>query len=81
QSVARPRRRAAADGSSLHTPRTRDGEHPTRHLLDDPRLAALRPGTWLVTASRGAVVDNQALRRQRAGGGARDERGGGGGGG
>lgn len=53
---------------SLHTPLNRDGEHPTRHLLDEPRLAALRPGTWLVNASRGAVVDNQALRRLLEGG-------------
>ncbi|HDA9754459.1 TPA: NAD(P)-dependent oxidoreductase, partial [Pseudomonas aeruginosa] len=54
---------AEADVISLHTPLNRDGEYPTRHLLDETRLAALRPGTWLVNASRGAVVDNQALRR------------------
>ncbi|OWI99491.1 4-phosphoerythronate dehydrogenase PdxB [Pseudomonas aeruginosa] len=59
---------AEADVISLHTPLNRDGEHPTRHLLDEPRLAALRPGTWLVNASRGAVVDNQALRRRLEGG-------------
>lgn len=59
---------AEADVISLHTPLNRDGEHPTRHLLDGPRLAALRPGTWLVNASRGAVVDNQALRRLLEGG-------------
>lgn len=34
---------AEADVISLHTPLNRDGEHPTRHLLDEPRLAALRP--------------------------------------
>ncbi|EKD5498365.1 4-phosphoerythronate dehydrogenase PdxB, partial [Pseudomonas aeruginosa] len=59
---------AEADVISLHTPLNRDGEHPTRHLLDEPRLAALCPGTWLVNASRGAVVDNQALRRLLEGG-------------
>ncbi len=59
---------AEADVISLHTPLNRDGEHPTRHLLDEPCLAALRPGTWLVNASRGAVVDNQALRRLLEGG-------------
>ncbi|HEC0487622.1 TPA: 4-phosphoerythronate dehydrogenase PdxB, partial [Pseudomonas aeruginosa] len=59
---------AEADVISLHTPLNRDGEHPTCHLLDEPRLAALRPGTWLVNASRGAVVDNQALRRLLEGG-------------
>lgn len=50
------------DVISLHTPMTRDGEHPTRHLLDAERLKALRPGTWLLNASRGGVVDNAALR-------------------
>ncbi|MGU2164405.1 DUF3410 domain-containing protein [Pseudomonas aeruginosa] len=64
---------AEADVISLHTPLNRDGEHPTRHLLDEPRLAALRPGTWLVNASRGAVVDNQALRRLLEGGADLDE--------
>ncbi|MCO3181043.1 4-phosphoerythronate dehydrogenase [Pseudomonas aeruginosa] len=41
---------AEADVISLHTPLNRDGEHPTRHLLDEPRLAALRPGTDLEVA-------------------------------
>lgn len=46
------------DAISLHTPL----DHGTHHLLDAQRLAQLRPGAWLVNASRGAVVDNQALR-------------------
>ncbi|WP_440465761.1 4-phosphoerythronate dehydrogenase PdxB [Pseudomonas sp. YH-1] len=50
------------DVISLHTPLTRDGENPTRHLIDAQRLKALRPGTWLINASRGGVVDNTALR-------------------
>lgn len=50
------------DVISLHTPLTRDGENPTRHLIDAARLKALRPGTWLINASRGGVVDNTALR-------------------
>ena len=52
---------AECDAISLHTPLCRDGAHPTFHLLDDARLARLRPGTWLINASRGAVVDNAAL--------------------
>lgn len=50
---------AECDAISLHTPL--DGA--TRHLFDGARLAALKPGTWLINASRGAVVDNAALRR------------------
>lgn len=50
------------DVISLHTPLQREGEHPTWHLLGESQLAALRPGTWLINASRGPVVDNQALR-------------------
>ena len=50
------------DAISLHTPLQRDGEYPTWHLLGADQLARLRPGTWLINASRGPVVDNQALR-------------------
>ena len=49
---------AECDVISLHTPLDAD----TRHLFDHARLAALKPGTWLINASRGAVVDNRALR-------------------
>ncbi|QMV61449.1 4-phosphoerythronate dehydrogenase PdxB [Pseudomonas berkeleyensis] len=46
------------DVISLHTPL----DASTRHLFDAARLAALKPGAWLINASRGAVVDNAALR-------------------
>ncbi|MGE8501980.1 MAG: 4-phosphoerythronate dehydrogenase PdxB [Pseudomonas sp.] len=46
------------DVISLHTPL----DASTRHLFNAARLAALKPGTWLINASRGAVVDNAALR-------------------
>ena len=49
---------AECDVISLHTPL----DAATRHLFDTARLAALKPGTWLINASRGAVVDNAALR-------------------
>ncbi|MBK3747833.1 4-phosphoerythronate dehydrogenase PdxB [Stutzerimonas balearica] len=52
---------ANCDVISVHTPLTQQGEHATFHLLDQARLARLRPGTWLINASRGAVVDNRAL--------------------
>jgi len=56
------------DVISLHTPLTRDGADATWHLLDAERLAQLRPGCWLINASRGAVVDNPALKAHLRGG-------------
>jgi len=53
---------ADCDVVSLHTPLTLAGDWPTFHLFDQARLSRLRPGTWLINASRGAVVDNAALR-------------------
>jgi len=50
-----------ADIVTFHVPLTRDGAHPTRHLLNGERLQRLRPGTILINTSRGPVVDNQAL--------------------
>ncbi|MDU9037359.1 4-phosphoerythronate dehydrogenase PdxB [Pseudomonas corrugata] len=50
------------DVISLHTPLTRDGEQPTWHLFDEKRLNSLKPGTWLINAARGPVIDNTALR-------------------
>ncbi len=53
---------AECDVISLHTPLILGGDWPTFHLFDQARLSRLRPGTWLINASRGAVVDNAALR-------------------
>ena len=50
------------DVISLHTPLDKSGAYPTWHLFDQQRLEQLRPGTWLINASRGPVVDNAALR-------------------
>ncbi|MBB1519728.1 4-phosphoerythronate dehydrogenase PdxB [Aquipseudomonas guryensis] len=45
------------DVLSLHTPL----DATTRHLIGASELQQIRPGSWLINASRGAVVDNQAL--------------------
>ncbi|RKQ96362.1 4-phosphoerythronate dehydrogenase [Kushneria sinocarnis] len=48
----------------LHTPLVRDGAHPTHHLLDERRIAALRSGQILISAGRGECVDTGALCRR-----------------
>ncbi|MCY1390260.1 Erythronate-4-phosphate dehydrogenase [compost metagenome] len=50
------------DVISLHTPLSKAGSDATWHLFDAGRLARLKPGSWLINASRGPVVDNSALR-------------------
>ncbi|WP_338649412.1 4-phosphoerythronate dehydrogenase PdxB [Pseudomonas sp. ML2-2023-3] len=50
------------DVLSLHTPLDKTGDYPTWHLLDQQRLEQLKPGTWLINASRGPVIDNAVLR-------------------
>jgi glyoxylate reductase len=48
---------AEADFVSLHLPLTAD----THHLIDADAFAAMKPGSFLVNTSRGAVVDEAAL--------------------
>ena len=50
------------DVISLHTPLTHDGSHPTHHMIGPDQLAAMKPGTVLISAGRGAVIDNNALK-------------------
>jgi erythronate-4-phosphate dehydrogenase len=51
------------DVISMHTPLKKHGSQSTWHLFDKHRLNQLKPGTWLINASRGPVVDNAALRQ------------------
>lgn len=44
-----------------HAPLTTDGAYPTHHLLGKKELDQLREGCLLISAGRGAVVDNHAL--------------------
>ena len=52
----------------LHTPLTRSGAHPTWHMINREVLERLAPGTVLLNAGRGAVIDNAALRDHLIGG-------------
>jgi D-3-phosphoglycerate dehydrogenase / 2-oxoglutarate reductase len=53
-----------SDVVTLHLPATAQ----TRHLIDGSRLALMRPSAVLVNTSRGAVVDQAALRAAITGG-------------
>lgn len=46
----------------LHTPLTRAGPYPTYHMFNAAVMAALQPGTLLLNAGRGGVVDNLVLK-------------------
>lgn len=52
---------AESDIVTLHPLLSRDGNHPTYHLIGSKELALLRPRAALINASRGEVVDSEAL--------------------
>ncbi|OED45628.1 4-phosphoerythronate dehydrogenase [Endozoicomonas sp. (ex Bugula neritina AB1)] len=47
----------------LHTPLTTEGAYPTHHLIGKKQLDAMNPSTILISAGRGPVVDNEALKQ------------------
>jgi len=55
--VGLPELWAAADVISLHCPLTAS----TRHLVDAPAVAAMKPGVMLINTGRGALVDTPAV--------------------
>ena len=52
---------AEADVITFHTPLTRTGAYPTYHLCNAEFLGQCRPGTLIINAARGGVVDEEAL--------------------
>ena len=52
------------DVLTFHTPLTREGEYPTYHLCDANILRLCKPGTLIINAARGGVIDEQALLSQ-----------------
>lgn len=51
----------ACDIVCLHVPLTRDGPYPTFRMIDENRLARMRPGALLINSARGDVVHGPAL--------------------
>ncbi|MCF6436374.1 MULTISPECIES: 4-phosphoerythronate dehydrogenase [Pseudoalteromonas] len=52
---------AQADIVTFHVPLVKEGRHQTRHLLDAERISKLKDNMLVINASRGDVIDNQAL--------------------
>ena len=50
-----------ADILTFHTPLYKEGPYKTLHLADEALIGRLKPGTILINACRGPVVDNTAL--------------------
>ena len=48
---------ADADVLSLNCPLT----DQNRHMLDDARLDAMKPGAWIINTARGGLIDERAL--------------------
>ena len=49
------------DVLTFHTPLTFDGEYPTYHLCDENILRLCKPGTLIINAARGGIIDEHAL--------------------
>lgn len=50
-----------ADVLTFHTPLFKEGPYKSLHLADERLISSLKPGTILINACRGPVVDNAAL--------------------
>ncbi|MFQ0833726.1 4-phosphoerythronate dehydrogenase PdxB [Citrobacter gillenii] len=50
-----------ADVLTFHTPLFKNGPYKTLHLADEALIGRLKPGTILINACRGPVIDNTAL--------------------
>ncbi|WP_231756991.1 4-phosphoerythronate dehydrogenase [Microbulbifer elongatus] len=51
----------AQDVICQHAPLVKVGPHPSLHMLDATALERICPGAVLISAGRGAVIDNRAL--------------------
>ena len=51
-----------SDILTLHVPLTKEVPYPTWHMFDETLLGRLTPRQFLLNTSRGAVIDNRALK-------------------
>lgn len=51
----------SADFISLHAPLINDGKYPTRHMFNDIVLNKMNANQYLISASRGELIDTNAL--------------------
>lgn len=52
-----------SDIVTVHVPLSRHGEDATFHMIHDDFLRKMKPGSYLINTSRGAVADTGALKR------------------
>lgn len=50
------------DAITLHCSLTAEGKYPSYHLINSTVMRALKPGTVIINAARGGVLDESALR-------------------
>ncbi len=48
---------------TFHTPLTKEGKYPTKHLINDELLSKVKNGVILINSSRGGVGDTTAIMR------------------
>lgn len=52
-----------ADVVTIHVPLTHDGPYPTRGMVNESFLSAMKTSAFLINSSRGAVVQESCLKR------------------
>ncbi len=58
-----------ADILTFHVPLVSEGPYPTWRMVDQDALKRISPNQYLINSSRGAVIDNQALKTALSQGG------------
>lgn len=53
---------------TVHVPLTKEGPDATYHLVDEPFLRRMKPGSIFINSARGAVADGTAVKRALSGG-------------